>query len=86
MLVAMPRSTSINIGEHFDRFIGEQLEEGRFASASEVVRAGLRLLEEHEGKVQALRAALIDGEQSGPARRLDRKAFLASVKRKRRHG
>ena len=61
----MPRNTSVTIGNHFETFIAEQVEEGRYGSASEVVRAGLRLLEEHESRVQQLRAALIKGEESG---------------------
>ena len=61
----MPRNTSVTIGSHFETFIAAQLEEGRYGSASEIVRAGLRLLEDHETKVRQLRAALIEGEQSG---------------------
>jgi len=63
----MPKNTSITIGEHFDRFIAAQISAGRFGSASEVVRAGLRLLEERETKLAALRSALERGEQSGVA-------------------
>jgi antitoxin ParD1/3/4 len=61
----MPRNTSVTIGNHFETFIAEQLKEGRYGSASEVVRAGLRLLEEHESRIRQLRAALIEGEESG---------------------
>ena len=61
----MPTNTSVTIGNHYETFIAQQLKEGRYGSASEVVRAGLRLLEEHEGRVQQLRAALIEGEKSG---------------------
>jgi antitoxin ParD1/3/4 len=61
----MPRNTSVTIGNHFETFIAERIDEGRFGSASEVVRAGLRLLEEQEARVEQLRAALIEGEESG---------------------
>ena len=63
----MTKNTSITLGDHLDKFIGGQIGTGRYGSASEVVRAGLRLLEERETKMQALRAALIEGEQSGVA-------------------
>ena len=61
----MARNTSITLGDHFDDFIAQQLSAGRFGSASEVVRAGLRLLEEHEARLRMLRDALHEGEQSG---------------------
>lgn len=61
----MARNTSVTIGNHFESFIAEQLKEGRYGSASEVIRAGLRLLEDQESRVRQLRAALIEGEQSG---------------------
>jgi antitoxin ParD1/3/4 len=64
-VIAMPRNTSVTIGNHFEAFIAEQLEEGRYGSASEIVRAGLRLLEEQESRIRQLRAALIEGEESG---------------------
>ncbi len=61
----MARNTSVTIGKHYESFISSQLEQGRYGSASEVVRAGLRMLEEHESRVSQLRAALIEGENSG---------------------
>jgi len=64
-VIAMPRNTSVTIGNHFEDFIAEQLKEGRYGSASEIVRAGLRLLEEQESRIRQLRAALIEGEESG---------------------
>lgn len=59
------KNTSVTLGDHFDRFIAEALANGRYRSASEVIREGLRLLEERETKLAALRAALLEGEQSG---------------------
>ena len=73
---AMSKNTSISLGDHFTGFVDRQLAQGRYGSTSEVVRAGLRLLEEHETRVEALRAALIDGEQSGPSEPFDFDRFL----------
>jgi antitoxin ParD1/3/4 len=72
----MSKNTSISLGDHFVDFIDHQVIEGRYGSASDVVRAGLRLLEEREVRLAALRAALIEGEQSGPAASFDPAAFL----------
>jgi antitoxin ParD1/3/4 len=74
----MTKHTSITLGDHFLGFVEAQVASGRFASASEVVRAGLRLLEEHEQRRAALRDALAEGEASGPAEPLDLEAFLAA--------
>jgi len=63
----MPKNTSISLGEHFDRFIAQQITEGRYASTSEVVRAALRLLEDNEQKITTLRKLLEEGENSGTA-------------------
>jgi antitoxin ParD1/3/4 len=60
----MQKNTSVTLGEHFEAFIATQIQEGRFSSASETIRAGLRLLEEREMKLAALRRALQDGEES----------------------
>jgi len=72
----MSRNTSINLGDHLASFVDRQVACGRYGSVSEVVRASLRLLEEHEMKVEALRAALIEGEQSGPSTPFDFDRFL----------
>ena len=77
----MSKNTSFSLGEHFSGFIEEQVSRGRFGSASDVVRAGLRLLEEQEARLAALRAALLDGETSAPSAPFDFEAF---VERKRR--
>ena len=76
----MARNTSVSLGDHFTGFIDGQVKSGRYGSASDVVRAGLRLLEEHEAKVRALQDALTEGEQSGPAKPFDGEAFLARMK------
>lgn len=65
----MSKSTSFSVGEHFADFIETQVSEGRYSSASDVVRAGLRLLEEQETQLAALRAALIEGEDNGVSSR-----------------
>jgi antitoxin ParD1/3/4 len=62
-------------------FVNRQLAHGRYGSASEVVRAALRLLEEHEVRLEALRAALIEGEQSGPSEPFDFDRFVEEKRR-----
>lgn len=63
----MPKNTSMTLGEHFDGFIAHKIDEGRFSSASEVVRAALRMFEDHEQKIMTLRNLLEEGERSGTA-------------------
>jgi len=60
-------NTSISLGNRFEGFVNSQVKSGRYGSVSEVIRAGLRILEERENQVEALRAALIKGENSGHA-------------------
>jgi len=74
----MAKNTSITLGDHFEGFIDQQIESGRYGSASEVIRASLRLLEEREQKIGALRQALIAGEDSGGIGELD----MSAIKRK----
>ena len=69
-------STSFTLSKPFQKFAAEQVESGRFASTSEVIRAGLRLLQEREAKLEALRAAIREGEESGPARPFDFDKFI----------
>ena len=72
----MRKSTSISIEEDFDAFIDQQVANGRFENAGEVVEAGLRLLKEKDASLAALEAALIEGEESGEAGPFDFDAFL----------
>jgi len=78
----MPKNTSIILGDHFEGFITTQIEAGRYGNASEIMRAGLRLLEEHESKVESLRQALIEGEESGNAGPLDFKKVKQKARKK----
>lgn len=73
----MAKNTSISLGDHFASFIDTQVRSGRFGSASDVMRAALRLLEEHEARVKALQDALIAGERSGEPRPFDFDEFKA---------
>jgi antitoxin ParD1/3/4 len=61
----MAKTTSVALGDHFREYAERKVAEGRYGSTSEVIRAGLRLLEDEEQRLEALRAALIEGEESG---------------------
>ncbi|MBU0480929.1 MAG: type II toxin-antitoxin system ParD family antitoxin [Proteobacteria bacterium] len=63
----MSKNTSVTLGDHYETFIAGQVAQGYFGSASEAIRAGLRLLEEREARLAVLRRALIEGEESGVA-------------------
>ena len=62
----MERHLSISLDDHLAGFIATQIASGHYGSASDVVRAGLRSLEEHEARLQSLRHVMIDGEPVGP--------------------
>jgi len=61
----MGKNTSVVLGEHFENFVKYRIKEGRYANASEIIRAGLRLLEEEEQKFYALKSAIKEGIESG---------------------
>jgi antitoxin ParD1/3/4 len=80
----MSKNTSITLGSYFDQFIQGILREGRYKNASEVVRAGLRLLEEEEQKIIALRHAIEEGVISGLAEDFDPEEHLKMLKANRK--
>jgi antitoxin ParD1/3/4 len=79
----MNRNTSISIGNYFDSFIKSRISEGRYKNASEVIRAGLRLLEEEENKVIALREAIQEGIESGIVHEFNPETHLRTIKANR---
>jgi antitoxin ParD1/3/4 len=76
----MNRNTSISIGDYFDEFIQSKISSGRYKNVSEVVRAGLRLLEEEENKIIALRTAIQEGLDSGIANDFNPETNLKKLK------
>ena len=80
--ILMARNTSVTLGPHFDKFVSEKIAQGRFHSISEVVRAGLRKLEEDESKLQALKEKLQAGENSPIVENFDSKSFLSNLHKK----
>lgn len=76
----MAQNTSISLDDHFANFLAREVASGRYRSASEVIRAGLRLLEDRETQLATLRAALVDGEASGTPESFDFDAFVAAKK------
>jgi antitoxin ParD1/3/4 len=75
--LAVSKNSSFSLGEHCSSFVEAQVGRGRDSSAGDVVRAALRLLEEQDARPEALRAALIEGEQSGPSTPFDFESFIA---------
>lgn len=74
----------ITVSDQAASFVSRELESGRFDTVDDVVEAGLRLLEEEQMKIERLRELLIEGENSGPARYVDRDEFLSRMREK--HG
>lgn len=81
------KNTSVSLGDYFDQFVNSQVSTGRYKNVSEVIRAGLRLLEDEESKVNALRAAIQQGLDSPRVENFDFKANLKKLKEdKRKYG
>ncbi len=80
--ISMSKNTSISLGDHFESFISKNVGSGRYHSASEVIRDGLRLLEQEERKVEAIKFAIEQGEKSGIAQDFSAKNHLQSLHEK----
>jgi antitoxin ParD1/3/4 len=80
----MGRNTSVSLGDYFETFVDKRVTEGRFKNASEVIRAGLRLLEEEEDKILLLRKAIKEGINSGVAKDYNPKKHLAYLKNRKK--
>ena len=80
----MGRNTSISLGDHFETFVDNSVKAGRFKNASEVIRAGLRLLEEDESKIVALKKAIDEGVESGAAKGFSPQKHLSKLKASKR--
>ncbi|WP_422371856.1 type II toxin-antitoxin system ParD family antitoxin [Hoeflea sp.] len=82
----MGKNTSVILGDHYERFVGTQVGSGKYGSTSEVIRAGLRLLEERETAISTLQAALTDGEKSGISHRSPDEIISAVIEKRRENG
>ncbi len=78
------KNTSISLGNYFDQFVQTQVSTGRYKNVSEVIRAGLRLLENEESKAIGLRNVIQEGIDSGIAHDFDPKKNLEELKTKRK--
>lgn len=79
----MSRNTSVSLGNYFDEFIQSNLTTGRYKNTSEMIRAGLRLLEEEENKIISLKNAIQEGISSGIAQNFDPELHLQELKAKK---
>ncbi len=81
----MGRNTSVSLGNYFESFVDNRVSEGRFKNASEVIRAGLRLLESEENKIIILKNAIREGIESGIAENFNPKKHLELLKVEKRN-
>lgn len=77
----MAKNTSVTLGDHFEKIIEESIKTGRYSSASEVIREGLRLVDEREQKIKILRKAIEAGEKSGYVKNFDPIKHLEKLNR-----
>ena len=78
----MGRNTSVSLGNYFEEFVDTKVSQGRYKNASEVIRAGLRLLEEEEDKIQLLKNSIQEGIDSGIAEDFNSNKHLETLKAK----
>ncbi len=78
----MAKNTSVTLGDHFEQLIEKSIQSGRYASASEVIRAGLRMVDEREQKIALLKEAIEAGENSGYVKDFDPAKHLEFLKGK----
>jgi antitoxin ParD1/3/4 len=78
----MSKNTSITLGDHFEKIIEKSIQSGRYASVSEVIRAGLRKIDEEETKITLLKEAIEAGEKSGYVKEFDPAKHLAELNKK----
>lgn len=80
------KTTSVALGSYFENFIASTIQTGRYNNASEVIRAGLRMLEENEQKISELKAAVEEGENSGRYEDFDSESYLKAIKASHKNG
>jgi antitoxin ParD1/3/4 len=80
----MGKNTSVSLGDHFEEFVESRISKGRYKNASEVIRAGLRLLEDEENQLATLKKAIKEGIDSGIAYKFDPEKHLRSLKAARK--
>ncbi|MCH5244309.1 MAG: type II toxin-antitoxin system ParD family antitoxin [Lentimicrobiaceae bacterium] len=80
------KTTSVALGSYFENFVKTKISQGRYNNASEVIRAGLRLLEENEERIMALKSAINEGIESGIAEDFDPQSHLKTLKSQRANG
>jgi antitoxin ParD1/3/4 len=78
----MNKPVQVTVSDQAENFISRELESGRFQTAEEIIEAGLRMLEEEQIKLERLRELLIEGENSGEPRYVDRDEFLTRMRQK----
>lgn len=79
----MGRNTSVSLGDYFENFVDNKISSGRYKNASEVIRAGLRLLEEDENRIQILKSSIKDGLDSGISKDFNAIENLKKIKAKK---